>query len=220
MVERSLAGGETHRYRVTLRAGEAAGITVEQRGIDVVVQVLDPGGTTIAEFDLESRKQGAEPVALVAVDASEFELKIRPRYVRSPAGRYAIRIDDVRPATEQDRALFESFRLAFNAVQLADQGKLDDAIRTGESALALREKASLRSDPYRGILFAQIAQIKRTKGDFAGAEQLFQKAIAGDEEVLGRDNPKTADAMRVTEFTSRWRFRQGRAATPAGGWSL
>ncbi len=81
-------------------------------------------------------------------------------------------------------------------MQLADQGKLDDAIRTGESALALREKASLRSDPYRGILFAQIAQIKRTKGDFAGAEQLFQKAIAGDEEVLGRDNPKTADAMR------------------------
>ena len=60
-VERELQGGQEHLYSLTMAAGEYAGVTVEQRGIDVVVEVRSADGKLIAEFDSESRKQGREP---------------------------------------------------------------------------------------------------------------------------------------------------------------
>src|ERR1700722_16614924 len=40
VVERALAGGENHSYRLSLAAGQDANIVVEQRGIDTVVRIL------------------------------------------------------------------------------------------------------------------------------------------------------------------------------------
>ena len=40
-IERPIAGGESHVYRLALGAGEYAAIVVEQRGIDIAVQLLD-----------------------------------------------------------------------------------------------------------------------------------------------------------------------------------
>jgi hypothetical protein len=167
-VNREISGAELHVYRLPLEAGECARLTVEQRGIDVVVHVEDTG-KIIAEFDTESRKQGREPVVL----AGTYELRVRPRYVKEPAGRYEIRLDEVRPATDGDRIVFDSFRLGSEVSRLAELGKLDEGIQTGGQALALREKVSLAKDSYRGYLLTQIAEAKRVKGDYAGAQQLF-----------------------------------------------
>ena len=50
--ERKLAGGQSHDYQIALGAGQYASIVVEQRGIDVVVQLQGTGGlgTSIAEW--------------------------------------------------------------------------------------------------------------------------------------------------------------------------
>ena len=194
-VDREISGAERHVYQLALETGEYAHLTVEQRGIDVVVQIED-SGALLAEFDSESRKQGREPIVLAAGRAGTYEVIVRPRYVREPAGRYEIRVDELRPATDGDRIVFDSLRLGSEVSRLAELGKLDDAIQTGERALALREKTSLAKDSYRGYLLTQIAEAKRVKGDYAGAEQLFQRAIAVDEETLGREQPQTALALR------------------------
>ena len=41
-----------------------------------------------------------------------------------------------------------------------------------------------------------MATLKRIKGDYPGSEQSYQRAIAAREEVLGREDPQTAVAMR------------------------
>src|SRR5262245_47641581 len=51
-IERELASGERHDYRITLSAGEFARIVVEQRGIDVTVSVLTANGEKVAERGL------------------------------------------------------------------------------------------------------------------------------------------------------------------------
>src|SRR5947207_3937277 len=59
-IERRLAGGDSHTYRIALEAGDCAVLTVEQRGIDVSIRVSDEADSTTATFDLESRPLGQE----------------------------------------------------------------------------------------------------------------------------------------------------------------
>src|SRR5262249_33085359 len=49
-IERQLGHGDLHRYPLTIAAGDYVRVVVEQRGIDVVVQVLDPAGAIVTEF--------------------------------------------------------------------------------------------------------------------------------------------------------------------------
>ena len=130
---------------MNLAAGEYASLRVEQRGIDVFVQVVEPGGT-IVEFDAESRKQGSEPVIVVAGPPASYELRIQPRYAKDLPGRYTIRVEEVRPATDRDRDLFESYRLDRRLHRLTEVSKLDDAVQTAERALAIRETLSQPDD--------------------------------------------------------------------------
>src|SRR5690242_1868579 len=50
-IERELDGGQSHSYRILLTAGQYVHIVVDQRGIDVVVTLVGPDGTEIAEVD-------------------------------------------------------------------------------------------------------------------------------------------------------------------------
>ena len=50
VVERELSGGQEHEYRLALAAGEYAKVIVEQRGIDVVVQVPRSGRQVARRF--------------------------------------------------------------------------------------------------------------------------------------------------------------------------
>ena len=57
-IERELAGGQSHSYQLTLTADQYLLVVVEQRGIDVVVQLLGPDDKQIMEFDSEIRDYG------------------------------------------------------------------------------------------------------------------------------------------------------------------
>src|SRR5690349_7354579 len=64
--EHELARGDLQRYALTMAAGEYVRVIVEQHGIDVVIQTLDPNGAPITEFQGEPTRQGQEIVELVA----------------------------------------------------------------------------------------------------------------------------------------------------------
>ena len=98
-VERRLSGGESHTYQITLHGGEGAALTLEQRGIDVSIRVSDATGTTIADFDDESRRQGRERAGIVPQEDATYQVTVSARYPRDPEGSYELRVDDIRRAT-------------------------------------------------------------------------------------------------------------------------
>jgi|SRR5436190_4030052 len=122
-VEREISGKEAHKYRIALKPGEYAGVVVEQRGIDVVVYIVDASGKVIGDFDSESRIEGEERAGLVAEPGADYSLSVRAKYSRAPAGHYTIRLAEVRPATEQDRWLLEAHKLSTDGQRLSDAGK-------------------------------------------------------------------------------------------------
>lgn len=194
--ERALTGGEDHTFQIALSNGEYAGVIVEQRGIDVVVQVLDASGKLLAEFDSESRKEGQEFLGLVADSGEGYRLRIKAVYPRTASGRYEIRFAETRSASESERSIFESHKLRTEAQAQQDLGKYDEAIRILDRALALAEIPSAPQDGYVGELLYRIGFLKRLKGDHKEAERLFERAVTVDQRVLGREHPQTADALR------------------------
>jgi hypothetical protein len=50
-IERELASGETHTYRITLTAGQFLRVVVNQFDLDVAVKLVGPNGQQLAEID-------------------------------------------------------------------------------------------------------------------------------------------------------------------------
>ena len=102
-IERTIATGQTHSYQITADENTYVQITVEQRGIDVVVRVYHPKGRKPSEYDSPNGSEGPENVSFVTAAKTPYNIEVTPlnREV-VPAGKYEIRLIELRPATEQE----------------------------------------------------------------------------------------------------------------------
>ena len=149
-VVREMRGGEQHTYQVSLNAGQYARIVVEQKGIDVVLALSGADGKPLVEVDNNlSGTRGMEAVSLVADVSGSYVVNVRSLEKGASAGRYELRIEELRTATEADRTRVAAERAYVVAAQL--QGE-----RTGES----RRKAIER--------YGEALRLMREAGDRRG----------------------------------------------------
>jgi CHAT domain-containing protein/Tfp pilus assembly protein PilF len=149
-VTREMRGGEQHTYQVSLSAGQYARVVVEQKGIDVVLSLLGADGKPLLEVDNNlSGTRGMEIVSLVAEVSSTYVLSVRSLEKNASAGRYEVRLEDLRTATETDRTRITAERTYAVAAQLQNE-------RTAES----RRKAVER--------YGEALRLTREVGDKGG----------------------------------------------------
>jgi len=206
-----LAPGETHRYRLPLERGEFVRLAVEQYGIDAAVALASPGGEVLVEADRPVGGHGAELVLAVAERAGEYELTVRGGGASRP-GRYAVRIDILRPATPRDRraaaallrhaaaaGLSGEARAERLAESLAAWRELGEAALEADAARHLAEDAFRRKDRaeaaarFRDVAEAYerggerrpAARARLSLGDTLAAQTLAEKAVAEYRIALG-----------------------------------
>ncbi|MBI3949053.1 MAG: tetratricopeptide repeat protein [Acidobacteria bacterium] len=139
-VERELAGGEAHTYRITLAAGQYLGILVDQRGVDVVLKLFGPDDQQLAEVDHPSGRYGPEPVSLVTDAPGSYRLEVRALEKEAPLGRYEIKIEELRQTTPQDKIRVAAEKGSAEARLLYREGTAESiqrAIEKWEGALRL-----------------------------------------------------------------------------------
>ncbi len=102
-VQRELKGGETHSYRIELKAGQFLNARVEQENIDVVTAIFGPDGKQLTESDSPNDQWGSEPLLLVASTTGEYRVDVRSPRATAPAGRYQIQVVTLRDATDIDK---------------------------------------------------------------------------------------------------------------------
>jgi CHAT domain-containing protein/tetratricopeptide (TPR) repeat protein len=194
-IERELAGGQSHSYQFSLDAGQYVKLVIEQRGIDVMAQLSGPNGKLITEFNSESRNQGQETVEQVAEAAGSYKLKVRPMQDVAAAGKYEIRIEEVRNATDIDRALQQARELHTEFRRLYSASRYDDALPVLERVLEFREKALGPEHPMVAATLHNLASIYRYKGAYAKAESLHHRARTIWEKTLGPEDPNVARSL-------------------------
>ncbi|MEA2561592.1 MAG: hypothetical protein QOH06_3096 [Acidobacteriota bacterium] len=172
LLERSIAGGQTHSYRVVVSEAPLL-IAVEQRGIDLVIEAqgLEARLTT----DLGDYRWGPESLVLESAGEHRIEVRAKERFVAQ--GRYAIEVEAL-PASEDER------RAAFFAMS-----------RAGQEAFARDPEARRRAL----TLYREALATWRSLGErHREAEALY--AIASLERELSELPPAAEDYLRVSDL--------------------
>lgn len=138
-IEKEIASGETHYYRVTLAAGQYLRVAVEQQGIEVTTSLLPATGEKPGEKLIEVDSAGTERVSAIAAEAAGYRIAVQARR-SAPLGRYVIKLEELRQATPQDQDRITAERAVAEGMQLTRQGRRESllqAVEKYQSALAL-----------------------------------------------------------------------------------
>lgn len=146
-IERELAAGQAHSYRLMLDADQYARIIVEQRGIEVALALFGPNDKSLSEVDGQNGTQGPEVISLVTAAPGSYRLEVRSVEKKAPSGRYEVKIEELRAATLQDESRVAAQQAQTEARHMASrQGaeSLAKAVVKYKDALALWHTAGDR----------------------------------------------------------------------------
>jgi len=214
-IENALALGQTHSFTINLEENQFLQLVVDQHGIDVIVRVFSPEGKSLGEFDSPNGNEGPENVSLVSVSAGVYRVEVTPlgQMANAPAGRYEIRVVELRHATEDELQSGKNQEvlkarglalLAETAESLAQirlpQTRARAQLQTAQLLWPSNEKlaAKLAADAIEGVK-AYIASVEASDADFyqtyAQAMQLRQEVVM----VLSPHDPELAlNFLRAT----------------------
>lgn len=125
-----LRGGEAHTYPVDLQAGEFLRVTVQEDGIDLQVELLDPAKNLATGADGFLGGEALEDLAAIAEAGGRHELLVSAGPGKQP-GRYRLRVEALGEPAAQDRLRSEAVQATW------------DGFRTpaGEEQIRLLERA-------------------------------------------------------------------------------
>lgn len=193
-IERSIGPGNTHSFTVTADENSLVQITVQQKGIDVVVTIISPSGKKVTEQDSPNGADGPENVSFVTVEKGSYQVSVSPlsRQDDVPEGRYEIKIFEVRQATEQE-------------------------IKTSNNQEALKERALALLTDVEGIIPELKTPQTRIRAQMQAAQMLWEPdekralkfandAINGVRELFGSLDQDSKDYIRDYHAISNLRY--------------
>jgi len=206
-VVRDLAAGESHSYLFRLEPGQYVRLRAEQRGIDVALDLFAPGGVLVAHVDSPSGTRGAERVSEVAKAAGDYRVEVKSEDASVKPGQYEMRIEDLRPATEEDRTRVQAERVYGQGEELR-RDKKDWAKAAASYQQALAIWRSLADRGGEGLALYRIGTMRDTLGEARQALELFDESIAayqaaadprGEATVLNRRGALLAAHQKTDE---------------------
>lgn len=195
-VERLLAGGEAHSYSVEVRPGARLLVTVEQRGIDVVVEAAQADGRTLLAVDSPNDSEGPECALIPAEASGSLEIRVLSPSPGVAPGTYSIRLEELAETTPADRERVEAERLMTEAAFFNRQGGADN-----KRLAAARYEEALRR---WGVL------------GHRPEEARCKVALGGIATALGQPEPALAHYQQALDLFAGLADERGQAAAWSG----
>ncbi len=184
-IERQIGPGQNHSYSINVPEDNLVQITVEQQGIDLVVNIYSPGGKKVGEYDSPNGDNGPENLSFVSGEKGLYSVQLTPLTRESgvPVGRYQIKIVELRPATDEEIKSSKNLdALKGRAVALlAEVDLLIPEIRVPQTRIRAQ---------------VQAAQMLWTE-DEKQALKYMNDAIAGVKELYANVDPNSKEFFRT-----------------------
>jgi CHAT domain-containing protein/tetratricopeptide (TPR) repeat protein len=175
-IERELSGGQTHSYQIALNAGDYLRIVITSRGIALKPELFAPdspkaSGTHISTAELRS-------VSLIAEGAGNHKLNIHPVESDAKTGRYELKIESLRPATDQDKLRIAAESAESDGMQKKNTSpeKWREIIANFEEALTLWRRLGDRQGELRTLI--RLGGARLNTGDTQTAQKYYQEAFS------------------------------------------
>ena len=195
-IERRLAGGEACSYHIDVPPGARLLVTVDQRGIDVVVEVRQPGGRPLIAVDSPTDSQGPESALLPPEAAGQLEIRVLSPSPGVAPGTYVIRLEELAATTPAERERLEAERLMTEA-----------AARNREGGSEGKRLAAAR---YEEALLHWRTLGRRQE------EARCQLALGGIDMALGRPQPALEHSQQALHLAVELADEPGQAAAWSG----
>jgi len=211
---RELTAGESHVYSFRLGSGWLLHLSLEQRGIDLVARVIDPGGAELFQVDSPNGTTGSEEVWLTADVSGEYRIMVE---APKGKGRYHARVAGRRPASADDRKNAEAERTYHQARMLVRTAAPGDRLKTMFRSAALAWK-SLGRRQREADAWYRIGGLCSAAGDWRGALEAFHRS----HDLYREAGARRFQALATGDLAEAYR-RQGkleesrRARTEASG---
>jgi CHAT domain-containing protein/tetratricopeptide (TPR) repeat protein len=177
-IERELKGGERHSFQVHSDAGQFLYVLVDQRGIDVVVTLFEPGGQPVLKVDSPNSNHGPEPLVAIVEKSGDYVIEVSAPNKNAGVGRYEISFVALREATPTDKehvaadkAFWEGNRLRLQRTAISSR----NAIEKYKQALPFFQSSG---DHYRQALTLTVISAV-----YAGLGE-FQRSLEYNEQAL------------------------------------
>ncbi|MDQ3009714.1 MAG: CHAT domain-containing protein [Acidobacteriota bacterium] len=205
-VERPLAGGEAHSYRLRLEAGQFVKFELWQRETIIQVTIYGPTGERLFQRYRTSvpTPQGRLHVGrLVVENAGVYQVELTPLPDQKTAGQYQLTLVEQQPANEDDRALQSAVKglLETAAMQgryqygtvddrtlIREQQEFDRIISLGERSLSVFQRLLPPNDGDIGnlaIVLGNMYALRGYYGDSERIEQVHEIAAINREHMVG-----------------------------------
>jgi CHAT domain-containing protein/Tfp pilus assembly protein PilF len=182
-IEREMAGGETHVYKIQLSAGQFLHLITEQKEIDVVLTLFSQDGNKVLEIDGPTGNRGVESLWFIGETAGDYKLEISSFEKNVPAGKYEISVKEMRAGITDDKFYIKGQKLRAEAFLLRTEQKEEStkkAFEKYEEAASLfrqiedkRRKAPLLRQI--GKIYQSLGKNKEAIGYFKEAQDLFDE---------------------------------------------
>lgn len=155
-IEREISAGDKQVYRITLEAGSYLRIQITQQNTNLESKLMGPDSSDVKDVGYLPGEHGSSTLSLVADVHGKYRLEVHPGE-GAKTGRYAIKIEELRLATEQDRVRVAAERAEGEGRALVFRVRAAEQRRQGiakyEEALALWRQLDDKQGMLRTLLY-------------------------------------------------------------------
>ncbi len=172
-LEGSLAPGESQVFDATLAAGRIYRVSAEQQGIDLILEVRDPGATSLAAVDGPLERWGTEEILLRPQASRVHRIEVRCEKKGLASGRFRLGLEEV---SHPGRiAAFDAMTRAGALLHRGATGSLEPALAAYQEA---RDRFTTAGDRQgEAEATTALAAVSRRMGRLKQAAELYLGAI-------------------------------------------
>lgn len=187
-LERTIAAKEIQKFQITIPENQYAFITVEQRGADVALLIIDPNNERVVRRDMISKTEGREEIGFLASTAGAYRLEIEAKVNSLENAKYTVTLAEVRPPTTKETNLEQARQLHNQSLKLWQAGKFAEAMPVAKRALEIRQKELGENNLDVALSIANVALFYNEIGDYKKGVELLEQSLQIRENILGLDH--------------------------------
>ncbi|HSS47811.1 MAG TPA: tetratricopeptide repeat protein, partial [Thermoanaerobaculia bacterium] len=183
-LEHAFAAGESQVFTAGLDAGKAYLLTVEQRGIHLVVDLKGPDGGSLAAVDSPLDRWGIETILLRPAASGVHQVEVRAEKKGVGPGHCEIRLEEIRGERPDDLERITALTAMTQAgaiLRREPTGSLEKILAAFQEARVHFQAAGDR--PGEAEAIAGLAEITHRLGRQRQAVELFRETVSRWQEV-------------------------------------
>lgn len=172
-LNREIKSNQFHEYKISVAANQFLSITVEQKGVDVSLNVFD-GEKKISESNLPKGSSGLEVLYFISKKNGEYRLELKS----ANQGNYEIEFREARPAIESDKVRILALKSFEENLKLQNLQNPNDLPKLAENYQKILADWQKNNDKIgEAITLLQLGQTLVSSGEIKESVEYYSKSL-------------------------------------------